>query len=64
MQDQEEKKIIVEAVADGANFVGKSVQQERLNNIAKLTCANSPTAPAQSPNCTKNSSANVLVSKG
>jgi hypothetical protein len=64
MQENAPKKITVEAIADGANFVGKTIQQERLLNTAKLTCANSPTATAQDPTCNKQSTANITVSKG
>jgi hypothetical protein len=55
------KKITVEVLADGKNFVGKSILQENLNNTATLTCANSPTAGTQDPLCTKDSKANTTV---
>jgi hypothetical protein len=61
MKSKEAKKITAEVLANGKNFVGKSVLQERLDNTATLSCANSPIASTQDPKCNKNSKANTTV---
>jgi hypothetical protein len=61
MKSKETRKITVEVLANGKNFVGKSILQERLDNTASLSCANSPTAGTQDSKCNKNSKANTTV---